>query len=190
MTMSKIVLDTGTSPNTKEASRVLMERKEQGSLEDSTAMNGGAEKEFDTMMLAVSRLGEGAEKGGRTPTFGRRGAVEQRALRGRRPWKSQGAPWEAPSRGEKGEGRLEPREETQGILDAMTAGRSWSSVAVWGEESRGGRHGEKEELSSLLAVVWEKETGRGKVAARGEMDNFQFTRGGTSIYRQVLGLGF
>jgi hypothetical protein len=130
MTMSKIVLDTGTSPNTKEASRVLMERKEQGSLEDSTAMNGGAEKEFDSMMLAVSRLGEGAEKGGRTPTFGRRGAVEQRALRGRRPWKSQGAPWEAPSRGEKGEGRLEPREETQGILDAMTAGRSWSSVAV------------------------------------------------------------
>jgi|UPI0002207C15 hypothetical protein len=71
------------------------------------------EKELDSMVLATSRLGEGAEKGGRTPAFGRRGAVEQRARRGkpagdrcrergaerhgrRSEW---GKRWRAPSRG-------------------------------------------------------------------------------------------
>jgi hypothetical protein len=89
-----------------------------------------------------------------------------------------------------GEGGIAMGEGRQLTCSSSDAGResrgSWSrggGVAPWGRPYAGVR--EEGQEGGATAAVREKETGRGKVAARGEMENLRFARGGTSIYRQV-----
>jgi hypothetical protein len=105
------------------------------------------------------------------------------------------------------------KEEEKGASAAATRGRrsrgrrgSWSQGGE-GEDAMGGegacrataRQGQQREKRAGCCCcreggdrgecVRERKKGEERVAARGQMEIFQVVRGGTSIYRGVLGLG-